>query len=202
MTKHHSKYAKTLELIGRKGLVSRADMRDEGLTEEYLSRMSSKGLLTLMAPGVYADPDAEFDEFIELAIVAKRIPHAVFFGPSALMFHGVTTQVAHSVHLAVERGKWTPKLDWPAIEVVHLSKPSYSTGIEEHTVTPDVRIRVYSVAKTVADLFKFRNRFGLDVALEALKEGWRARLFTRDELAESATASRVHRVMRPYMEMM
>jgi predicted transcriptional regulator of viral defense system len=202
MTNEDSKYARVLELSRQKGIVSRSDLRDEGLTQEYLSRMSSQGLLSALAPGVYVDPDAETDEFFELAVVAKRVPDAIFFGPSALMFHGVTTQVAHSVHLAIERGRWTPRLEWPTIEVVHLSGRSYSTGIEEHTVAPEVPIRVYSVAKTVADLFKFRSRFGLDVAIEALKEGWRERLFTREELEECARASRVHRVMMPYMEML
>ena len=202
MTGDKTKHAQVRELIRQKGLVSRADLREAGLPEAYLSRMSSQGQLLALASGVYADPDAEVDERFELAVVAKRVPHAVIFGPSALMFHGVTTQLAHTVHLAIERGRWTPRLKWPSVEVVHLSGRSFTAGVEEHIVAPDVPIRVYSMAKTVADLFKLRSRFGLDVAIEALKEGWRERLFTRPELEEYARLSRVHRVMMPYMEML
>jgi predicted transcriptional regulator of viral defense system len=191
-----------LQLARERGIVSRADVRDAGLPEEYLARMESEGALTRLTPGVYMVPEHDTGESLELAVVAKRVPHAVIFGISALQFHGLTTQVARAVQIAIERGKWEPKLDWPTIEVFHISGDAFSAGVEPHIVESSVEIRVYSVAKTIADLFKFRNTFGLDVAIEALKEGWRDRAFTMDELHEYARVCRVARVMRPYLEML
>ena len=105
-------------------------------------------------------------EALELAVVSKKVPHAVVFGISALQFHGLTTQIAYSVQIAIERGKWEPKLDWPPIEVFHISGDAIWAGVETHTVEKDVEVQVYSVAKTIADLFKFRNTFGLDVVID------------------------------------
>lgn len=191
-----------LKLARQKGVVSRSDLSEEGLPEEYLAKLAEAGHLSRLAPGVYMDAEAEVGEHLELVVVAKRIPRAIFFGMTALVFHDLTSQVSHAVELAIERDTRTPKLDWPTIDVFHLSGASFSTGIEEHTIEGDVPIRVYSVAKTVADLFKFRSRFGLDVAIEALKEGWGDRRFTLEELDECARACRVHNVMRPYLEML
>ncbi len=191
-----------LEMARKQGIISRADLREEGFAEEYLAKLAAAGYLSNLAPGVYMDNDADVGEHLELAVVAKRIPRAIFFGLTALAFHDLTTQVAHSVEFAIERDTWAPKLDWPTIDVFHLSGASYSTGIEEHIIEDNVPIQVYSVAKTVADLFKFRSRFGLDVAIEALREGWREKRFTLDELGACAKACRVHNVMRPYTEML
>lgn len=191
-----------LELARQRGVLSRADLHEEGFPEEYLAKLADAGYLSPLAPGVYMDPEADVSEHLELVVVAKRVPRAVFFGMTALVFHDFTSQVAHAVEFAVERDTRTPKLQWPTIDVFHLSGASFSTGIEEHTIQGDVCIQVYSVAKTVADLFKFRSRFGLDVALEALRRGWVDRRFTLDELDVCAKACRVHNVMRPYLEML
>ena len=202
MTNGMNQKQRVLELVKERGLLSRADLREADLPEEYLSRLAREGELTSLAPGIYMAPEYEASESLDLAVVAKKIPHAVVFGISALQFHDLTTQVAHSVQIAIERGKWEPKLDWPPIEVFHISSDAFTTGIETHIVEDVVEIQIYSVAKTIADLFKFRNTFGLDVAIEALKEGWRERRFTMDELYEYAKLCRVHRVMRPYLEML
>lgn len=194
--------ALVIDLARQRGVVSRRDLREQGLPEEYLAKLAATGRLSQLSPGVYMDVMAETGEHLELAVVAKRVPRAVFFGITALGLHELTSQVAHTVEFAVERDSWAPVLDWPTTDVFHLSGASFSTGIEEHTIEGGVPIRVYSVAKTVADLFKFRSRFGLDVALEALQEGWKARRFTRNELAVCANACRVQNVMRPYLEML
>lgn len=191
-----------MQLAQDRGIVSRADVRDAGLPGEYLARMQNEGTLMLLAPGIYMVPDHDAGESLELAVVAKRVPHAVAFGLSALRFHDLTTQVARATQIAIERGKWEPKLEWPAIDVYHISGDAFSAGVETHTVEGSVKIQVYSVAKTIVDLFKFRNSFGLDVAIEALKEGWRDGRFTMDELHEYAEICRMARVMRPYLEML
>jgi len=197
-----SKKQRVLQLAQEQGVVSRADLKEAGLPEEYLARLEDEGELKALAPGVYMDSDHQATESLELAVVAKRVPHSVIFGISALQFHGLTTQVAHSVQIAIERGKWKPKLEWPPTEVFHISGDAFKAGLDTHTVEGGIKVRVYSVAKTIADLFKFRNALGLDVAIEALKEGWRENRFSMDELDEYAEVCRVRRVMRPYLEML
>jgi len=193
---------RVLELAKERGILSRADLREAGLPEEYLSRLEGEGELTILAPGIYMASDHEMTESFDLAVVAKKVPNAVVACISALQFHGLTTQVAHTVQVAIERGKWVAKLDWPQIEVFSISGDACCAGVETHLVEGVVQVQVYSVAKTIADLFKFRNTFGLDVAIEALKEGWRAERFTMDEVYAYAKICRVQKVMRPYLEML
>lgn len=202
MTIEGNQNERVLALAKRKGMLTSADLHREDLPREYLSRLAKSGQLTQLAPGVYMDPEADLGEHLELAVVAARVPRAVFFGLTALVFHELTSQVAHSVEFAIERDTWTPKLDWPVVDIVHLSGAAFTQGVEEHVLEHGTVIHVYSVAKTVADLFKFRSRFGLDVALEALREGWRHRYFTLHELDAYAKICRVQGVMRPYMEML
>ena len=118
---------------------------------------------------------------------------------AALQFHGLTTQIPHQVWVAIENKKWEPKLDYPPIELVRLSGSAFTFGVEVHKINR-VPVRVYSAAKTVADCFKFRNKVGSDVALEALRETWKERKATMDALWDAAKVCRVANVMRPYME--
>lgn len=191
-----------LALAEERGILSRADLREADLPETYLSQLASEGKLAALAPGVYMAKGYEPAETLDLAVVAKKVPSAVLMGISALQFHGLTTHLAHSVQIAIERGRWTPSLDWPPIEVFHISSRAFSAGIETHLIETSVELRVYSVAKTIADLFKFRHTFGLDVALDALKEGWREGRFEMSELDTYADVCRVRGVMRPYLEML
>jgi predicted transcriptional regulator of viral defense system len=202
MTNAVTNKQQVLELAQSRGIVSRSDLRDAELPVEYLARLEKEDALTALAPGIYMANEYSPGEFLDLAVIAKKVSHAVFFGISALQFHDLTTQIAHNVQIAIERGKWTPKSDWPPIEVFHLSDDAFSAGVETHTIENHIEIKVYSVAKTVADLFKFRNTFGLDVAIEALQEGWRYKKFTMGDVYEYAKICRVHRVMRPYLEML
>lgn len=191
-----------LKLATQQGIVTRQELRERGLPGEYLARLAASGQLNQLAPGVYMDVEGEIGEHLELAVVASRVPECIFFGLTALTFHTLTSQIAHAVEVAIPRGAWTPKLSWPACHVVHLSGASLTEGVDTHLIQTDVPIRVYSVAKTVADLFKFRSRYGIEVAIEALKEGWREQRFTLEELDVCARACRVHNIMRPYMEML
>ena len=118
---------------------------------------------------------------------------------SALQFHNLTTQIAPQVWIAIENKSWEPSFDYPPLEIVRLTGPAFSFGVEEHKIDR-ITVKVYSPAKTVADCFKFRNKIGLDVAMEALRETWRSRKATMDELWEAAKVCRVANVMRPYLE--
>lgn len=202
MTEHVTQKQRVVQLASKLGIISRADVREADLPEESLSRLEEEDKLTALAPGVYMAHDHDASEFLELAVVAEKAPNAVLFGISALQFHALTTQVAHTVQIAIERGRWTPQLEWPTLETFHISGEAFSAGVEHHTIEKSVELKVYSVAKTVADLFKFRNTLGLDVAIEALREGWREQRFTMDELYAQAKICRVQTVMRPYLEML
>jgi predicted transcriptional regulator of viral defense system len=144
-------------------------------------------------------PDAELTEHHSLAEAAKRAPDGVVCLLSALRFHELTTQAPFEVWLAIPAAARTPKSNSLPLRIVRFSGNALTEGVEEHLVE-GVPVRVYSPAKTVADCFKFRNKIGLDVALEALRETWRARRATMDELWRYAEVCRVGKVMRPYLE--
>ena len=190
---------KILGLARRLGIIRPRDVEAEGIPREYLYRLCANGALTRVGRGLYALPDTLRSEAITLAEVAKRVPNAVICLLSALQFHDLSTQVPSRVWIAIENKRWEPKFDYPPIELVRFTGPAFSFGVEEHEVDR-VPVKVYSPAKTVADCFKFRNKIGLDVALEALRETWRSRKATMDELWEAAKVCRVANVMRPYLE--
>jgi len=190
---------KILRLAGRLGIIRPRDVEAEGIPREYLYRLCTSGQLVRIGRGLYALPGALRSEHVTLVDVAKRVPNAVVCLLSALQFHDLTTQVPHQVWIAIENKRWEPKFDYPPIELVRLTGRAFSFGVEEHEVDR-VPVKVYSPAKTVADCFKFRNKIGLDVTLEALRETWRSRKATMDELWEAAKVCRVANVMRPYLE--
>jgi len=193
---------RVLQFVEEQGVVSRAKVVEAGLRPEYLSRLEASEELIRIIPGIYMHPDHIYGPSLEFAAVTLRAPHAVIFGVSALQFHEVAGLFEHHIEIAIERGKWQPKFGWFSVDVYHLSSKSFSSGIEVHTVENHIDIQVYSVAKTIADLFKFRNSLGLDVAIQALQEGWRDKRFTKDEIIEFAKINRVHNVMRPFLEML
>jgi Predicted transcriptional regulator len=170
-----------------------------GIHPRTLYSLRDEGTLTQLDRGLYTLADAPEPANPDLVIVARRVPKGVVCLLSALAFHEVTTQLPREVHLALPRGTKTPRLRRPPLRVFRFSDASFSEGVEKHR-TDGVEVRVYSLAKTVADCFKFRNKIGLDVALEALRECWRKRLVTMDGLWKYAKVCRVANVMRPYLE--
>ena len=190
---------KILNLAKELGLIRPRDVEATGIPREYLYRLCASGDLMRVGRGLYALPDTLTSESIALAEIAKRVPNAVVCLLSALQFHNLTTQVPHRVWIAIENKRWEPKFDYPPIELVRLTGRAFSFGVETYKVDR-VPVRIYTPAKTVADCFKFRNKIGLDVALEALRETWRSRKATMDELWEAAKVCRVANVMRPYLE--
>jgi len=170
-----------------------------GWSPQLLIHLHQMGQLKRVARGLYSLPNAEITEHQTLIEVCQRVPKGVVCLLSALQFHKVGTQLPHEVWLAVPEGTQTPALGYPNLRIARMRGTAYSDGIE--TITENgATIHVYSVAKTVADCFKFRNKIGLDVAMEALKEAWFSRKVTIEELSQFARINRVERVMRPYME--
>ena len=190
---------KILELARQMGLIRPRDVEAEGIHREYLLRLYRDGYLVRVGRGLYSLPGSQTSEFLSLAEVVKRVPNAVVCLISALEFHHLTTQIAHSVWIAIENKKWEPTFEYPPLEIIRFSGPAFDFGVEEYDVDR-IPVKIYSPAKTVADCFKFRNKIGLDVALEALRETWRSRKATMDELWEASKVCRVAKVMRPYLE--
>lgn len=162
-----------------------------GLREAGVLERVSRGVYRLAALPPLAEPD--------LVTVATRVPRAVIALVSALHFHGLTTEIPHEVSIALPQGTARPRLDWPPLRVYWLSGAMFTSGIETHERN-GVRLRVYGAAKTVADCFRFRNRLGIEVAVEALRTGLEERKFTPAEVLRAARTCRVDRIVRPYLE--
>lgn len=175
------------------------ELEARGLTRMAVVRMVERGELLRVNRGLYAEPGAGLSEHHDLAVVAARAPRAVVCLLSAAAFHRLGTQSPHEVWVALPPRVWSPTIHEPSVRVVRFSGARFDDGIEEHVVE-GVRVRVYSVAKTVVDLFRYRNKVGLDVALEALREARRDRRVSLAELTRRAQRGRVLGPMRPYLE--
>ena len=188
-----------LQFVRDAGVVRGRDLAARGVSPTHLQRLYEQGLLLRSGRGVYLSAEADLDENASLAEVATRVPAGVVCLLSSLQFHGLTTQLPHQVWIALPPRAHTPRLDYPPIRVVHLSGEALTAGIEEHRMG-NVTLRIFCPAKTVADCFKFRNKIGIDVALEALRDSWTRRRATMEELWHYARIGRVANVMRPYLE--
>lgn len=190
---------KALALAGRPQGVTAAEVARTGIHRQVLTRLVAEGELERVVRGLYHRAGYEWSEHHGLVLASAAVPRAVICLFSALQFHGIGTQLPSQVWIALDRRARRPALKYPPLRIVRYTGRALTDGIESHRIEGR-RVRIYSAAKTVADCFKYRNKIGLDVALEALREGWRYRRFTMDSLYRHAQVCRVHRVMRPYLE--
>ncbi|MCG3202824.1 MAG: hypothetical protein NFCOHLIN_02710 [Gammaproteobacteria bacterium] len=188
-----------LDLARKRGLIRPRDLEPLGLPRVTLTRLVRQGALTRVARGLYALPDRSISEHTALAEVARKHPQAIVCLLSALRFQDLTTQSPFEVWLAIPNKARAPRIDYPPLRIVRFSGPLLAEGVEEHSID-GVPVRITSVARTVADCFKYRNKIGLDVALEALREAWKGKRVGMDELWQFAKLCRVANVMRPYLE--
>lgn len=188
-----------LDLVRRHGVLRPRDLAERGYPRSTLARLMKKGVLQRLSRGLYSEVQADVTEHQTLAEVAKMHPNAVVCLLSALLFHDLTTQLPRRFWLAVENKSWAPRKGPVRYEVVWLTGRAFSEGIETHKVQ-GVPLRVYSPAKTVADCFKFRNRVGTEVAVEALRETLREKRATPAEIMRYAQICQVATVIRPYLE--
>lgn len=190
-----------LELAQKRGIVTSKELRGMGVHPQSLKRLADSGRLVRVARGHYRLPDFDYPitEHHGLVLASVIVPHGVICLLSALHFHGIGTQLPRKVWIALPRASWTPRVEYPPLRVVHMAKSSFNVGIEEHSLEGQ-SVRVYDVAKTVVDCFRFRNVIGMDAALEALNESWRERRINSSVVAEYAQLCRVWTVLRPYLE--
>jgi predicted transcriptional regulator of viral defense system len=183
------------------GILRMSEAVQAGISRRTLYAMRDEGVLEQLSRGVYRLASLPGLEAPDLVAVATRIPNGVVCLISALAFHDLTTQIPHAVDVAIARGAEKPRIDYPPVNVYWFSGDAFTSGIETHTIDGKL-VRVYGPEKSIADAFKYRNKIGMEVALEALRT-WRARRESNIErLLDYARICRVERIMRPYLEAM
>jgi len=197
VTPNHTK--NLAELSRKLGVLRPRDLEPAGIPRVYLKQLVDTGELLKTGRGLYVHADLALTENHSFAEAAKRIPKGVVCLLSALRFHGLTTENPSEIWLAVPRETRRPKSGVPALHIMQFSGEAMTSGIEEHLIE-GVSVRIYSVAKTVADCFRFRNRIGVNIAVDALRDAWQNKKATSDDLWRYAKICRVLNVMRPYFD--
>ncbi len=196
----HDTQEKTVRiLLKENGVIRSRDARAKGVHHEVLRRMVTKGEIRKIARGQYVASDHEFSGKMSLAMVAKHIPHGVICLLSALDFHEIGTQNPYQVWIALAQKHWGSALEYPPLRIVRYSEHTLAMGVEEVDIE-GVRVKVFNIPKTVVDCFKYRNKVGIDVAVEALREVVETGRCKISEFNPYAKAARVQNIMRPYIE--
>lgn len=190
---------RAIAALKKAGIVRSRDLERAGVSRTQIRRLLKQGAITRAGRGLYRSPAAALTERNDLAEVARLVPGGIVCLLSALRFHNLTTQNPFEVWLAIDRKAWRPRLEHPPLRIVYLSGSTLRDGVEDHVVD-GVRVRVFSAARTVADCFKFRNKIGTDVAVEALREYRRVYPKRLEAVWRFAEVDRVARVIRPYLE--
>ncbi len=180
-------------------LVSAKDVREQKIPTKFLTTLLRSGEIQRVSRGLYSLAAASFSEQIDYEIAATLIPHGVICLISALRFHNLTDENPHEITMTVERGTWHPRVDYPPIKFFSASPKIFNFGVEKHTCGRKM-IQVYSVERTIADCFKYRNRIGLDVSIAALRAAASTNSLDYNELWKAAKICRVSKIMQPYME--
>ena len=188
-----------LKFIMERQIVRPKDLDEIGIPQVYLYRLLESGKVRRISRGLYEYAGREITENTTIAEVCKMFPESVVCLLSALQFYDITTQSPHKVWIALENSAWRPDTEKYPVRVVYMSGKALTEGVITRKIE-GVEVKIYSLAKTIVDCFKFRNKVGLDVALEALGEVRRKKLVSSDDLWKYAKICRVAKVMRPYME--
>ena len=196
-----TKIIQVVNLARRQGLLRPRDLKAKGIARQYLVLAMRQGLVERLGRGLYRMPGVITSEHQSLAQVCKKTPAGVVCLLSALRFHDLTTQNPFEVWLAIGQKASVPRMDTVALRIIRFSGAALTQGVETHKIH-GVPVRVYGIAKTIADCFKCRNKIGLNVAIEALRDCVQQRKTSVDELVRYARICRVERVMSPYLEAM
>lgn len=186
-------------VLKARGIVRLTELRAAGITAATVSRMERDGEVIRLARGLYQLPGAPLDAHHSLAEAAKRLPRGVVCLVSALVFHGLTDQLPQKIWMAIGKSDWSPKADGVPIRVIRFTDSLLTEGVEIHEIE-GVSVKVFAVAKTVADCFRHRSKIGLTVAIEGLQEALRQRKAAPAEIARQAERGGVSTVIRPYLE--
>jgi predicted transcriptional regulator of viral defense system len=200
MKRRGSSFEEAKSVFRRHGGVLRTrEAMEAGIHPKTLYDMRDSGVIERLSRGVYRLAELEPLGNPDLVSVAIRVPDGVICLISALAFHDLTTQIPHEVYLAVRRESRPPQMDYPPVRVFRFAMAVFGAGVETHSLD-DVPVKIYGAEKTVADCFRYRNKIGLDVAIEALRTYRERRSMDLDALMDFARLCRVDAVMRPYLE--
>lgn len=183
------------------GIMRTMDAVRKGIHPTTLYTLRDRGVLEAVSRGVYRLANRQPSGNPDLLVIATRVPHGVICLISALSFHELTTQIPHSVHVALSRGAEQPRIDYPPTSFYRFSKLAHSAGINTHLLD-GIQVRIYDAEKTLADCFKFRNKIGMDTVIESLRFYFERRRVNLDLLMYYADICRVGRIMRPYLNAM
>jgi predicted transcriptional regulator of viral defense system len=189
---------RALTLLKRRGITRLAELKSAGVTSTTVNRMERAGEVIRLARGLYQLPDADLDPHQSLAEAARLIPKGVICLASALAFHGLTDQIPPKVWIAIGRKDWRPRITYPPLRVARFSHEQLQRGVERKKIA-GTTVPVFGVAKTVADLFRYRRTVGEVLALEGLRQALRQRKATPAQVAREAQAAGVWRTMQPYL---
>jgi len=190
-----------LKLAKKLGILRSRDLSKFNIPRVVLTRLVRNGELEKVSPGLYRLTGMQISEKEAMVQVALKVPKAIFCLLTALQYHELTTQLPHEIWIALPQGSHAPRIKYPPIKVIQSSEKIYSQGVEK-VICDNVEFKIYNPAKTLVDCFKHRNKIGLDIALEALKEGFRKSKVTRDQLFHYAKIARVKKIITPYIEAM
>jgi predicted transcriptional regulator of viral defense system len=199
MTISQTNRERLLAFARTRPLFRAADVAEQGIHTQWLTRLVQQGVLERVTRGQYRWTEAEVTEHHSLVLAASAVPRGVICLLSALQFHGIGTQLPHQVWIALDPRARKPALSYPSLRVVRFSGQALTAGLERHQIK-EGEVKIYSLAKTLADCWKYRHKIGLDVALEALSDAWRQRRLDLRELDQYARICRVQRVIQPYLE--
>lgn len=186
-------------LTKQAGLLRPRDLADHGIARTYLTLATKQGRIIKVGRGLYAVADSPITENASLVEVCKRVPRGILCLLTALRFHEIGTQSPADVWLAIRSKARKPRVEHIRLRIVRFSERAMTEGVDEHHIG-GITVRMTNPSRTVVDCFKYRNKIGLDVAVEALRECRRMRLATPAQLADYAKANHVLNVMRPYLE--
>lgn len=186
-------------LLKRKGVIKSSDLRKFDIPRTYLSRLVKSGVLKKASRGIYVHLNGEATENQSTLEACTRVPHGIVCLISALQFHSLTTEIPHQIWLGISPKARLPKVDYPPIRFVRFSGPALTLGVSEHLIH-GVKFKTTTPARTVVDCFKYRNKIGISVALEALRDCLRKHKATVDEIHQISKIRKMENVMRPYME--
>jgi predicted transcriptional regulator of viral defense system len=187
------------DMLRARGIVRLSEFKTAGITAATIGRMRSDGDIIRLARGLYQLPDAPLDANHSLAEAAKRVPKGVVCLTSALAFHELTDQLPRSIWLAIGKNDWSPQDGEPALRIVRFTDGLLAEDVETTSIE-GVPVKVFGVAKTIADCFRHRRSVGQSVALEGLQEALRQRKATPAQIARSAASGGVSTIVRPYLE--
>lgn len=170
-----------------------------GITRYMLYSLRDKGIIEQVTRGIYRLSELPSISDPDLVTVSLRFPNAVICLISALFYHGITTQIPRKIHVAVSRESRIPSLQYPPVQAYKFSKYAFIEGIEEHLID-NVTLKIYNPEKTLADCFKYRNKIGMDVVLEALKYYKERKKINMNKLVAYAKICRVEKIMTPYLD--